>query len=168
MATLQTCSVGTTAACTKHQYAYTSAVHPATASMGYGACSKNASGRPGASESKTRTCTHATQRKPALAEEIGVQKSAASVCCRAVRRSVRRTCQEHGSTLPGQICTRTKAGHKPATRREYSVPLYRNTANPDKFAGRGKIKAGFLPSRWSAKIGKVPQIQLSTTCGEAA
>ena len=37
--------------------------------MGCRACSKDASGRPGASEGKARTCAHATQREPVLAEE---------------------------------------------------------------------------------------------------
>ena len=70
MTTLQTWSVGNTAACAKQRHACTSAGNPVTASMGCRAFEKNASGRPGASEGKARTCAHATQgqREPALAE----------------------------------------------------------------------------------------------------
>ena len=70
MTTLQTWSVGNTAACAKQRHACTSAGNPVTASMGCRAFEKNASGRLGASEGKARTCAHATQgqREPAFAE----------------------------------------------------------------------------------------------------
>ena len=50
---------------------------------------------------------------------------------------------------------------KPATRHGHSMPLYRKTANADKFAGRGKIKAGLFPSRQSAEVGKNLHAQLN-------
>ena len=131
-----------------------------------GHAQENASGRPGASDDKPRTCAHATQEHVSEKEPEHRNQPVPRVAAQSIG-----LCVAPARNTPGQICTRAKArreANQLAARHEYSISLHRNITSADRFAGKGKIETVFLPLRRTAKIGNISPINASLSSGEAA